>query len=269
MKLEKLLHNSDIPDDIKHTILQEIEYLKFKLKVMEESEHRYRTLVQTIPDIVYTLDTEGRFTFLNSAIEKLGYTRDELIGKHFTVILHADDIEKVSSRHVLEKMKGQKTGEENAPKLFDERRTGARKTSNLELKLQVKGNGPRTGLLETVTTIDASGLYNNRVQAEDKILLGTIGIIRDITEMKKAQKELSEKQNKIEHLEKFLRVCANCHKVLLPHSDEKNPKNWIQLESFISQKTSTTFSHGYCPVCYEKAMEEVKNLKLNNNKEKK
>ena len=40
---------------------------------MKESEEKYKILVQTIPDIVYEIDAEGRLTFLSDAIKELGY----------------------------------------------------------------------------------------------------------------------------------------------------------------------------------------------------
>ncbi len=53
------------------------------MKALEASEEQFRSLVATIPDIVYRIDSRGRFTFINDAVEKLGYTPDELIGEHF------------------------------------------------------------------------------------------------------------------------------------------------------------------------------------------
>jgi len=38
---------------------------------LEQSERRYRYLVDSSPDLIYTLDGEGRFTFVNAAFERL------------------------------------------------------------------------------------------------------------------------------------------------------------------------------------------------------
>ncbi len=51
---------------------------------LQASERRFETLVNTVPDIVYRIDPEGNFTFVNDAIEKLGYNPKELIGTHFS-----------------------------------------------------------------------------------------------------------------------------------------------------------------------------------------
>jgi len=41
---------------------------------LKESERRYRNLVEQVPDIIFSLDTRGRFTFVNNQVEKfLGY----------------------------------------------------------------------------------------------------------------------------------------------------------------------------------------------------
>lgn len=56
------------------------------------SEERYRFLVQNSPDVVFSTDIDGNFTFISAAIERLtGYQDVELIGKHFGTIVDADD----------------------------------------------------------------------------------------------------------------------------------------------------------------------------------
>lgn len=37
---------------------------------LRESEHRYRSLVEQVPDIIFSLDAEGRFVFVNTEMEK-------------------------------------------------------------------------------------------------------------------------------------------------------------------------------------------------------
>ena len=63
--------------------------------MLELSEERYRYLVQNSPDIIYALDENGRFTFVNSVVERtLGYGCDDLIGQHYSSIVYEDDLEK-------------------------------------------------------------------------------------------------------------------------------------------------------------------------------
>ncbi|MFB1064250.1 PAS domain S-box protein [Natrinema sp. H-ect4] len=58
--------------------------------------HRYRTLVNTIDDGIYQVDTDGRFVAVNDVIvEATGYTRDELLGEHVSLVLADSDIERI------------------------------------------------------------------------------------------------------------------------------------------------------------------------------
>jgi hypothetical protein len=61
------------------------------------------------------------------------------------------------------------------------------------------------------------------------------------------QKALSE----IKTLESFLSICCVCKKI------RNEDGNWQQMESYISGHSETRFSHGFCPECAKKAMEET------------
>ncbi len=55
---------------------------------LKESEHQYRTLVETANSIICTVDTNGRFTFINDyGARFFDYTPDELIGKDVMTII--------------------------------------------------------------------------------------------------------------------------------------------------------------------------------------
>lgn len=60
------------------------------------------------------------------------------------------------------------------------------------------------------------------------------------------QKALSE----VKVLEAFLSICAVCKKI----RNEKG--DYEQMESYISKKTNALFSHGYCPECAKKLLED-------------
>ncbi len=57
------------------------------------------------------------------------------------------------------------------------------------------------------------------------------------------KKALSER---VSNLEKFLPICSYCKKI----RDKDN--NWHSIESYITGKTDTEFSHGLCPDCAKK-----------------
>ena len=99
---------------------------------------QYHALFKALPDIIYKIDASGYFIYISEAITELGYTPNELVGKHFKEIIHPHDIDAISREAVLPLYKGKKTGDVSAPKLFDERRTGSRGTRRLVVRFVSK-----------------------------------------------------------------------------------------------------------------------------------
>lgn len=52
--------------------------------------------------------------------------------------------------------------------------------------------------------------------------------------------------NHVTALEGMLSICSECKKVRDDNGE------WVGVESYVSQRTDVSFSHGYCPVCLEK-----------------
>lgn len=67
---------------------------KLALEAVRKSEGRYRQLVETAPDVIFTLSAEdSTITSLNPAFEKItGWPRAEWLGKTFIPMLHPDDV---------------------------------------------------------------------------------------------------------------------------------------------------------------------------------
>ncbi len=61
--------------------------------------------------------------------------------------------------------------------------------------------------------------------------------------------ELEEALDKINRLEELLPICAYCKKV----RDDQN--YWHQVETYISKRSQTKFSHGICPDCYKRLLD--------------
>lgn len=170
--------------------------LKKKFQELRASEERFGALVRTIPDIVYRIDRDGKFVFLNESVRRLGYEPEELIGKHFSEIILPAQVKSIGREHVLPEYAGKSTGDVDAPKLFDERRVGDRMTMGLEVGLVSKDHAVNPSVLESVgkeaviVEINSSGMYEIGPDKKKNIFIGTVGIIRDITERKRIEEEI-------------------------------------------------------------------------------
>lgn len=71
---------------------------------------------------------------------------------------------------------------------------------------------------------------------------------------RRLSEDLRRTISEIKILEAILPICCVCKKI----RDEKG--SWQQIESYFSEHTSSKFSHGYCPECGHKALEEFKQL---------
>ena len=63
---------------------------------LRESEERYRELFENAKDAIYVHDLRGRYVSVNRAAERLsGYSRDEIIGKHYSNFVVPRDLAQV------------------------------------------------------------------------------------------------------------------------------------------------------------------------------
>ena len=143
---------------------------------LECSEKLYRYLVDSSPDIIYTLNDEGRFTFINDRAQQLlGLPPSDLIGKHYSELVHEEDLER--ARYV-----------------FNERRVGQRASRNVELRLKSYLNEDQELTFEnTLMTIsfNSMGMYSVGDEPTQREFFGTYGVARDITERKRAEAMIS------------------------------------------------------------------------------
>jgi DNA-binding response OmpR family regulator len=58
-------------------------------------------------------------------------------------------------------------------------------------------------------------------------------------------------RDRVKQLEGFLSICASCKKIRNEHDA------WEPVESYITERTDTLFSHGLCPGCFDAAMNSL------------
>lgn len=65
-------------------ILTDISAHKLAEEALMQSEKRYRELVENLNDIIFVVDGQGNFRFINRTVEKItGHKPEEIIGKHY------------------------------------------------------------------------------------------------------------------------------------------------------------------------------------------
>jgi len=78
----KLIKKWGIPSSLRITV-QDITKRKRTENILQESEKKYRELVQNTNSIILRMDINGRITFFNEFAQKFfGYTKDEILGKN-------------------------------------------------------------------------------------------------------------------------------------------------------------------------------------------
>ncbi|NHZ34457.1 putative bifunctional diguanylate cyclase/phosphodiesterase [Massilia rubra] len=143
---------------------------------LENSEKLYRYLVDSSPDIIYTLNHEGRFTFINDrAFQLLGFAREDLIGQHYTILVHDEDLER-------------------ARYAFNERRVDERASRNVELRLKCHARAGQDRQFNTTLmtiSLNSMGMHVPDNDVRKLEFYGTYGVARDITDRKRAEEVIS------------------------------------------------------------------------------
>jgi len=137
-------------------------------EALKESHDKYRTFINTASDFMCITDEEGRFTEVNeSMINKLGYSRDELIGNHFSCILPKEFSDKRLFPNLKSIIKNGKI--------------------TIDTTLQTKkGN-------KLYCELKAIGIYD-----ENNKFIGSRAVIYDLTHRKRAEEKIKKLNEELE-----------------------------------------------------------------------
>ncbi len=150
-------------------LLRDITERRRAEEALRESQERYERLVESAPDLIVHIDSNGRLAFMNAyALHRLGYAQDEVLGRDFWEFLAPESIPI-----------GQAA--------FEKARTGE-PVKDVEITLQAK-NGEMT--LFELRSIPSF------IEGE---FLGGVAILRDITERKRVEEALKQSEGKFRHL---------------------------------------------------------------------
>jgi len=143
-------------------LLNMLEDLEEARRGLADSQARYRSLVENISDVIFSLDVEGKVTYVSPVIHSLsGLAPEQIIGQSFSELVHADDRPSVSV-------------------VFE--RTMAGRSEQHEFRLLHTEGGSRY--------VRAS----SRPLMEEGRVVGLTGVMSDITERKRAEDALRESE---------------------------------------------------------------------------
>lgn len=149
-------------------IISDITEIKNWEEKLRKSEERYRLLFESTPDTIFTI-RHGIFTSLNPAFERVtGWKIKDWIGKHFSHIVHPEDLP---------------IAYENYKKIISEK-----SIVKFEIRVRSKSGTYLIGD-HTVAPLFEKGE-----------VVGIIGVVRDITNYKKAIDQLKESEERFRML---------------------------------------------------------------------
>jgi diguanylate cyclase (GGDEF)-like protein/PAS domain S-box-containing protein len=136
----------------------------------------HRFIVNSSPDLVYLLDRNGCFEFVNHRFQTLlGYSNEDLLGRHYSELIFEEDLD-------------------SARNLFNERRTGDRALHHVELRVRSRRVHTVDRPFQTQTVwmdLTAQGRYSDDDERSRENFIGTYGTARDISERKEAEQVIN------------------------------------------------------------------------------
>ena len=137
----------------------------------EQSEERFRTLVDSIVDVIYTLNADGTVGSLNAPFHAItGWSVEEWVGQSFADLVHPDDLPV-------------------AIEMF-QRALRDEETPMFELRIRTKSGDYKVGEFR-----------GKALELEGKRMV--LGVSRDVTERRQAEQERDEAERKLRQSEMY------------------------------------------------------------------
>ncbi|MEI6349009.1 MAG: PAS domain S-box protein [Bacteroidota bacterium] len=147
-------------------------------KALQKSESRYAFMAKNTIDVIWTLSlSNGKFTYVSPSVQKLrGYTPDEVMNQTMAEALTPESLQKVTAL-IHERLTKRKSGDKSS-------------STNIYLADQPCKDG----------SVVSTEVVGNIVFDKDGAPVEVIGVSRDITERKKAEKQLQESEEKYRYI---------------------------------------------------------------------
>ncbi|MGB9892399.1 MULTISPECIES: MASE3 domain-containing protein [Thermodesulfovibrio] len=208
--------------------------LKENEERLKEAYLKLNTYIEVLDLVFVVVDRNKNVIRINQkGAEKLGYTKEELIGKNwFDTVIPQEEREKMKI-------------------VFDSIISGETElVGYFENKILRKDGLERIFAWHNTVLKDTNGK-----------IIAVVSAGEDITDKKvydenreKLVNELQKALEDIRVLKGLIPICAWCKKI---RNDEGY---WMQLEKYLQEHTEAEFTHSICPECYEKIKKDIKKM---------
>ena len=208
---------------------------------LRESEARYRTIFENSGSPMALVKNDLSILMMNDEFAKLsGYSQEDLKSKDVLQFIHTEDLEKVKEYHRLRNIDPSSVPDRYELRMVD--KDGQTKEGYIMVAAV-----PDTDIM-VIAFADVTEIKRSEQKLkEQKDLLDNIN-----KALEHKVKEIQEAMGHIKRLEGLVPICASCKKIKVEEKDAEGKDKWVQLETYISQKTDASLTHGLCPDCIKK-----------------
>jgi PAS domain S-box-containing protein len=152
-------------------IVRDITERNRAVRALRQSETRYRLLADNVTDIIWTIDNEGRFTYISPSVQKVrGYTPEEAMAQTMSMKMSPESLEMIKGK---------------AGEIWDAETDGGRFNKSLRFEVQQDHKAGYKLWTEVTPSL---------LRDENGVIIGAIGITRDITDRKIAEERLRKSE---------------------------------------------------------------------------
>jgi PAS domain S-box-containing protein len=231
----KLLRSNNDLVASEEEIRTHLEQISELQTIVESRERQLRELVETATDMIYELDQQGKFSYVNPVLESVtGYSKKELLSKHYWDLIHPDQRQDVVNFYI-------------------DQRDSRRETSFLRLMI-ITSSGKHVWIDQNV-----------RMFFKDKWAYKVSVVARDVTRLREAEQRVAES-------EVLFRTLAENAPVGIFRADANGKcvyvnKRWCKVTGLTEEQSlNDGWMAALAPTDHERIVENWTNA-VNNNRE--